>query len=300
MKNHPELVTIKDYIRYAVSRFNAAKLYYGHGTDNAWDEAFALVLSALHLPHDINPGMLDARLTEHECGVLEELIELRANERIPTAYLTKEAWFFGLPFYVNEHVLIPRSPTAELIEQHFAPWIEAENVHQILDLCTGSGCIAVACAKAFPEAQIDASDISHAALGVAKINVERHEVTEQVRLYQSDLFNQLPKKRYDVIISNPPYVSHDEMDALPEEYKHEPELALAAGDEGLDFAIRILQEAPKYLTPQGILIVEVGNSEDALAEKYPHVPFTWLSFERGGGGVFMLTAEQLAAHPLYA
>ncbi|WP_114833937.1 50S ribosomal protein L3 N(5)-glutamine methyltransferase [Aquicella lusitana] len=296
MSNYSELKTIRDFIRYATSRFNETGLYYGHGTDNAWDEAVALVLHTLHLPHSINPAVLDAHLTQKEQTLLFELIEERVIKRIPVPYLTHEAWFANLSFYVDERVLIPRSPIAELIENHFEPWVIAEDVHHILDLCTGSGCIAIACAKAFPAAEIDASDISPDALAVAKINVLRHDVEDQVKLYESDLFASLPKQKYDIIVSNPPYVSAEEMTTLPPEYLHEPKEGLLGGNEGLDFAVRILRHALEYLNPNGILVVEVGNSEFALAERFPDVPFTWLEFERGGGGVFLLTAEQLQTH----
>ncbi len=293
MTNLTELKTIRDYIRLATTRFNAANLYYGHGTDNAWDEAIALVLHTLHLPHDVSGVVLDANLLDEEKKQLNELIKQRIEKNIPVPYLTHQAFFSGLPYYVDERVLIPRSPIAELIENQFAPWIAADAVHNILDLCTGSGCIAIACAKNFPDAQVDAVDISTDALAVAKINVLRHGVEDQVQLIESDLFSAVPKKQYDIIVSNPPYVSTQEMFDLPSEYQHEPEMALAAGTAGLDFALRILREAHKYLQPDGILIVEVGNSEHALAEQFPQIPFTWLEFERGGGGVFMLTAEQL-------
>lgn len=293
MNNIGELYTIRDFLRWAVSQFNEAGLFYGHGTDNSWDEALALILHSLHLPYDINPAVLDARLTLSEREKLSQLIQRRVQERIPTAYLTHEAWFAGLPFYVDERVLIPRSPIAELIENQFQPWL-TEPVDTILDLCTGSGCIAIACAKAFPESVVDATDISPDALAVAKINLLRHEVDEQVHLIQADLFDGLEEKQYDLIVSNPPYVNAIEMADLPAEFHHEPRLGLAAGEEGLDIVTRILQQAKKYLSPQGILVVEVGNSEYALSEKYPHAPFTWLEFQRGGGGVFLLTAEQLA------
>lgn len=293
MTKHSELKTIRDYGRYAASRFNEAGLFFGHGTDNAWDDAMALILHTLHLPHNINPAILDANLIAEEQVKIQTLIDKRVSNRIPVPYLTKEAWLAGMSFYVDERVLIPRSPIAELIENHFQPWILYNDVHNILDLCTGSACLAIACAKAFPNAEVDASDISADALAVAKINVLRHGVEDQVHLHQSDLFQSLPVKKYDIIVSNPPYVSADEMSSLPPEYRHEPVLGLAAGHTGTDFATRILQTAPKYLAKNGILIVEVGNSEYALAEQYPNLPFTWLEFQRGGGGVFMLTAEQI-------
>lgn len=290
------LTTIRDFIRLAISRFNAAGLYYGHGTDNAWDEAIALILHTLHLPHDINPTLLDAHLTKEEREKIVHLIDERVKKRIPVPYLTHEAWFAGLPFYVDERVLIPRSPIAELIENHFQPWIDPDKVEHILDLCTGSGCIAIACTKAFQDAHIDASDISPDALAVAKINVLRHSADRQVHLYESDLFSSLPQRKYNIIVSNPPYVSTEEMFTLPSEFKHEPPLGLAAGHQGLDIAVRILREASHYLAADGILIIEVGNSEHALADTYPALPFTWLEFQRGGGGVCMLTAEQLKDH----
>jgi ribosomal protein L3 glutamine methyltransferase len=293
MAVNTDLSTLRDYLRYATSCFNEAGLYYGHGTDNAWDEASALILHSLHLPHDISPTVLDANLTQPERLKLISLIEERVSKRIPVAYLTHEAWFSGLSFYVDERVLIPRSSVAELIENHFAPWIEFHQVQHILDLCTGSGCIAIACAKAFPQVEVDASDISSEALAVAKINILRHSSEDQVILYEADLFKGLPEKKYDIIISNPPYVSTEEIEHFPHEYRHEPALGLAAGDKGIDLAIRIIEKAFSYLQPHGILIVEVGESEAALIQHFPYLPFTWLEFENGDGGVFLLTAEQL-------
>lgn len=291
---HPELDTIKKIILYAIDRFSQADLYYGHGTDNPTDEAFALVYSCLHLSHDLEVDALDAKLKTEDRDKILALIELRVTKRIPIPYLTHEAWFCGLPFYVTEAVLIPRSPIAELIREQFQPWIEPDEVTHILDLCTGSGCIAIACAKYFPDAQVDASDISEAALAVAKINVEKHGVTSQVKLIQSDMFAQLPKKTYNIIVSNPPYVSREEMAELPDEYLHEPQQALAAENQGLAFAENILENAYHYLADDGILIVEVGNSEAALMQAYPNVLFTWFTFENSeDGGVFMLTKEQL-------
>lgn len=293
MSDYSNLTTIRDFLRFATSRFNEAGLNYGHGTDNAWDESCALILPTLHLPHDIDRSVLDAHLTKTECDQICQLIERRVTERLPAPYLTHQAWFAGLSFFVDERVLIPRSPLAELIENQFEPWVDINKVHSILDLCTGSGCIAIACAKAFPDSTVHASDISTDALSVAHINVLRHEVTDQVTLHHSDLFTDLPEIKYDVIISNPPYVDAEDMASLPAEYLHEPTLGLAAGEKGLDIILNILKNASRYLNPHGILIAEVGNSEHALAEAFPNIPFTWLEFQRGGGGVFLLTAEQL-------
>lgn len=296
MIEYNELQTIRDFIRYAISRFQENGLYYGHGTDNARDEAFYLIWHALHLPHSLSTEVLDARLLPAEKLAIYNLIQKRIKERIPVAYLTHEAWFANLSFYVDERVLIPRSPIAELIEDQFQPWIEIDSVQKILDLGTGSGCIAIACAHLFPEAHVDAVDISADALAVAKINILRHQVENQVFLYKSDLFSSLEKKKYDIIISNPPYVSIAEIAALPPEYTHEPSLGLVAGSQGLDYALSILKQAEAYLQPQGIIIIEVGNSEEALMQRFPELPFTWLEFRRGGGGVFLLTAEQLQQH----
>lgn len=302
-----DLHTLRDYIRWAVSRFHEADIHCGHGTDSLWDEAVYLVFYGAHLPIDSDGRVLDARLTSTEKKHVLDLIEKRSSEKIPVAYLINEAWFCGLPFYVDERVLIPRSPIAELIEQEFQPWLGQQkgygawlgddvSVHRILDLCTGSGCIGIACALAFPEAQVDITDISPDALVVAQMNVNKHGVADQVYVIESDLFEALGNERYDIIVSNPPYVDADEMTALPTEFRHEPELGLAAGVDGLDIVKRILKKAGDHLTDDGILIVEVGLSEDALVEQYPNVPFIWLEFERGGSGVFLLTAKQLAEH----
>jgi ribosomal protein L3 glutamine methyltransferase len=293
MSDTAELRTIRDYIRWGASRFNEANLTFGHGTESGWDEAVALVLHTLHLNHSIGTAILDANLTRTEKESIEKLIQRRVVEHVPVPYLTHEAWFAGVPFYVDERVLIPRSPLAELIENQFQPWIDPHSVNDILDLCTGSGCIAIACANAFPEAQVDAGDISSDALAVAKINVSRHELEDQVHLHESNLFQSLPNKTYDIIVSNPPYVDADEMSSLPKEFLHEPSLGLAGGRDGLDIALTILKEAGKFLNPEGILIVEVGNSEHALRARFPEIPFMWLEFQRGGGGVFLLTTRQL-------
>lgn len=290
-----ESPTIRQMIDTVFQALQSSDLFYGHGTDNAWDEAIALVLPVLNLPFHIDDNTLNRKLTEEELKQVLYVLDQRINEKIPLAYLTKQAFFAGLSFYVDRRVMIPRSPMAELIENNFQPWIKRENINTILDMCTGSGCIAVACAKQFPQAVIDAVDLSDEALSVAKMNIENHQVENQVNLIKSNLFDKLTNKQYDIIISNPPYVSYQEMSVLPKEYFHEPDLALRAGDNGLEFILRILRESADYLTPQGILIVEVGNSQAALEERLPNVPFLWLEFERGGQGVFLLTAVQLKA-----
>lgn len=288
-----ELSTMGDFVRWGASRFNAAKLSFGHGTDNALDEAFHLVSFALHLPHQIPPYMIETRLTRTERHTVFELLQKRVDTRLPGPYLTHEAWFAGLSFYVDERVLVPRSPIAELIEARFEPWVDPERVENILDLCTGSACIAIASALAFPFAAVDATDLSEDALEVARKNVARHHVEDQLNLVQGDLFQGLEGRRYDVIMSNPPYVDAEDMATLPKEFHHEPDFALAAGEDGLDIVRRILAQAGEYLNAEGILIVEVGNSAAALVEAYPDAPFTWLEFERGGSGVFLLTKAQI-------
>ena len=288
-----QLTTMGDFVRWGASRFNETGLTFGHGIDNALDEAFHLVTHALHLPHDIPPYMIETTLIRDERVVVFELLQKRVTSRLPAPYLTNEAWFAGLPFYVDERVLIPRSPIAELIEAGFEPWVDASRVDDILDLCTGSGCIAIASALVYPHARVDATDLSADALQVAQKNVERHQVMDQLSLFEGDLFQGLKDRQYDVIVSNPPYVDAEDMAALTEEYHHEPAFALAAGEDGLDIVRRILRQAGDYLKPGGILIVEVGNSAAALVEAYPEVPFTWIEFERGGHGVFMLTEEHL-------
>ncbi len=285
--------TILDFLRFGCSRANEEDLYYGHGTDNAWDDILALILGSLSLPYDVDLSILQARLTEDEKKFLASQLASRIQGRIPVPYLTHEAMFCDLPFYVDDRVLIPRSPIAELINHQFAPWIDADHVTCILDLCTGSGCIAIACCYAFPDAEVDAVDISRDALDVAAINRDRHNLEGHLTLIESDCFDHVSKTRYDIIVSNPPYVGQEEIQQLPTEYQHEPMLALEAENNGLAVVEKILFTASDYLSDEGILVVEVGNTEDALCRAYPMVPFTWLDFEHGGSGVFLLTARQL-------
>ncbi len=293
MTNDDNLTTLRDLVRRGASMFNEAELFFGHGTDNALDEALQLVLHALHLDHTLPQDYLDAHLTADEKTRVLELFQRRIKERLPAAYLTGKAWFAGLEFDVSRDVLVPRSPIAELIGEQFSPWLETSGVNAILDLCTGSGCIAIACAYAFPQAQVDAVDISAAALHIAQSNVDKHHLHERVAVIASDLFDQLPPRQYDLIVSNPPYVSSEEYRGLPPEYQHEPEIGLEAGGDGMDVVARILQDAAPFLAPGGIIIVEVGASADLLMARFPDIPFLWLDFERGGDGVFLLTAEQL-------
>ncbi len=285
--------SIIDFLRFGFSRARSETLYYGHGTDNAWDDILTLVLGSLSLPIGVDPLLLQAQLTKDEKAFLCQQLERRIVARVPVPYLTHEAYFCDLAFYVDDRVLIPRSPIAELINQQFSPWVDADKVERILDLCTGGGCIAIACCYAFPEAQVDAVDISSDALAVAEINRQRHEVQDQLTLIESDCFEAVPVVKYDIIVSNPPYVGAAEMQTLPNEYRHEPVLALETGNNGLAIVENILQRAHNYLTKEGVLIVEVGNSEAALVEAYPNVPFTWLDFEHGGQGVFLLTHQQI-------
>jgi len=292
------LDTLVDFLRFGVSCAHRVGLYYGHGTDNVWDDLMALVLGSLSLPYDVDFNLIaQARLTLAEKEHLALQLFKRIEERVPVPYLTHEAMFCDLLFYVDERVLIPRSPFAELIKQHFLPWVaDDERVTRILDLCTGSGCIAIACCEAFPEALVDAVDISADALAVASINRARYGLEQRLRLIESDLFTVLPTARYDVIVSNPPYVGVQEMQSLPKEYSHEPRGALEAAHDGLAIIEAILVAAGDYLTDHGVLIVEVGNSEHAVMQAYPQVPFTWLYFENGGQGVFLLTAAQVKTY----
>lgn len=287
------LVSILDFFRFGLTEANRHPLYYGHGTDNAWDDIYSLVVETLALPYQFDNVLWQARLTEPEKKTLVHRLFRRIHERIPVPYLTNKAHFCNLEFYVDERVLIPRSPISELIQQQFSPWISPEQVTHILDLCTGSGCIAIACCDAFPDAFVDAVDISKEALQVAEINKAQYQLTDELCLIESDCFSNVPPKSYDIIVSNPPYVGVEEMQTLPDEYHHEPTLALETAENGLAIVEKILKSAHHYLSKHGILIVEVGNSEDALLEVYPEVPFTWLDFEHGGQGVFLLTYSQL-------
>jgi len=287
------VVTPQHLIDWALEQFEASDLYYGHGTDNAYDEAVFMVLRSLDIPFDVADKLLNHPLDASAIDKVVALINERIRTRKPAAYLLNEAWFAGLPFFVNEHVLVPRSPFAELIAEQFSPWCDADNVKSILDIGTGSGCIAIASALAFPDAKVDAVDISADALAVARRNIERHELQQRVTLFQSDLFDEIKDRQYDLIIANPPYVDDEDMAALPAEYQHEPVVGLHAGQDGLDIVKRILESAADHLTERGVIAVEVGNSQHALSEQYPDVPFLWLEFEHGGEGVFLLTREEL-------
>ena len=291
-------INVGDLIASATRRLKRARVYFGHGTDNARDEAVALVLHVMKLPHDAPVRVLDRRVSAAQRERFETLLKRRIADRVPLPYLTHEAWFAGLPFYVDERVLIPRSPIAELIERRFAPWIVPARVKNVLDMGTGSGCIALACAKAFPRARVDAVDVDAPALEVAAINRRNLRLTRRVELIESDHFTALSGRSYDIIVSNPPYVGEREMRGLPREYGHEPRRALESGRDGLDSVATILHQARRFLRPQGLLVVEVGNTERILGRAFPKLPFTWLDFERGGGGVFLLTREQLDKAPI--
>jgi ribosomal protein L3 glutamine methyltransferase len=285
--------TVEQALTWAEKEFTQANLYFGHGTDNAWDEAVAILIYLLQLPPNVQRDVLEQELSTEQSSQLLDLFQKRIKHKTPVPYLTQQCWFAGLPFFVDERVLIPRSPMAQLIDNEFRPWVEPKQVKNILDLCTGSACIAIACAHVFLEAHVDASDLSTDALDVAKINVVQHDLQDRVQLYQSDLFSKIPPKKYDIIISNPPYVDAEDMAGLPAEYQHEPELALAAGSDGLLLVHQILKHAKDYLKPDGILVVEVGNSGAALEAAYPHLPLVWLDLGEDTDGVFLLSAADL-------
>lgn len=288
--------TVEQFIRAGASLLEAAGLSFGHGTDNAVDDAAELVFFAAGLRHEAAPEVYAHELTEPQRAAVRQLLGRRVQERIPSAYLTHRMWFAGHEFHVDERVLVPRSPIAELIEAGFEPWIDPTSITRLVDIGTGSGCIAIASALALPGAVVDAADVSEAALAVTRINIDKHGVAARVRGVLSDVYAGLGAGRYDVIVSNPPYVSIAEMTALPEEYLKEPDLGLRAGDDGLDVVRRLLAGAAEHLSPGGILVVEVGDSEEALVAACPGVPFTWLEFERGGGGVFLLNQAQVVEH----
>ncbi len=288
-----ELATMTDFMRWGASQFVNAELSYSHGMSSPLDEAVYLVLRSLHLPVDTPDVYWQSKLTQSEKEIVLSTLLKRIEQRIPAAYIMQEGWFAGLQFYVDERVLVPRSPIAELVEAQFTPWVNPDEVESVLDLCTGSGCIGIACAYAFPMAQVDLVDISQDALDVARINVDQHDAQERVSVIQSDLFAGLEGKKYDIIVSNPPYVDAEDIAGMSAEFQHEPELGLSSGDDGLECTRSILKQAASHLTEEGVLVLEVGNSQYALAEEFPELPFQWVDFERGGEGVFILTKAQL-------
>ena len=291
------LITVRDWLRFAISRFNEAKLFFGHGTDNAFDEAAYLILHTLHLPLDRLDPFLDASLTHGESAQIQAVIERRVNERVPASYLTNEAWLGDHSFYVDERVIVPRSFIAELLREQLAPWVNhPDEVGSVLDMCTGSGCLAILAALTFPNAHVDAVDLSRDALAVAARNIDDYGLNDRVEQIESDLFTALDGRTYDVIISNPPYVNAESVAALPPEYRAEPALALGSGVDGLDATRTILAQAATHLNPGGLLVVEIGHNRDVLEAAYPTLPFTWLETESGDQYVFMLRREDLSEH----
>jgi ribosomal protein L3 glutamine methyltransferase len=285
--------TPRALIQWGAEHFEQAGLVFAHGTDNALDESACLVMHALRIGYHQPDSTLDSQLTDDDRRRVMQLLERRVTTRKPAAYLTGEAWFAGLPFYVDERVLVPRSPVAELVEARFSPWLKPGQPDRVLDLCTGSGCIGIACARFFPEARVDLADLSREALDVAQINIGRHHLNERVRVIQSDIFSALQGQVYDIIVANPPYVPEEQMQQLASEFVHEPSMGLQGGADGLDIVVQILKGAASHLADHGILLVEVGNTQELLQARYPEVPFLWLDFEYGGNGVFLLDAVQL-------
>ncbi|WP_406675695.1 50S ribosomal protein L3 N(5)-glutamine methyltransferase [Sapientia aquatica] len=293
LSNHP-FVTVRDLLRYAVSHFNAAKLFFGHGSANAVDEAAYLILHTLHLPLDNLELYLEAKLLPTEIAAVINVIERRTNDRVPAAYITNQAWLGTYEFYVDERVIVPRSFIAELIPSHFSPWVtDPDDVTDILELCTGSGCLPIMLADAFPNAHVHTADISADALAVAKRNVDTYQLQDRITLHQSDLYTIVPNKKYQLIISNPPYVNSASMGKLPPEYLHEPQIALGGGTDGMDLVRTIIAGAKERLTPDGILMVEIGNERAYAEAAFPELEFTWVSTSAGDDMVFLLTADQL-------
>jgi len=289
-----ELFSIRDWLRYAVSRFEDSDVFFGHGTSNAYDEAVWLIFGFLHLPHETIENFLDAHLTSKEKKDLSFLIEKRINDKIPTAYLLNEAWLRDYKFYVDERVIVPRSLIAESLSENLYPWIDdPEKIYSALDLCTGSGCLGIMMAHSFQNAMIDLVDLSEKALQVAEINVNHYGLHDRIELIQSDLFNGLEGKKYDLIISNPPYVNQTSVDSFPMEFLKEPSMALGSGEDGLDHTIRIIHEAKEYLNDNGMLIVEIGHNKEILLKKFPKLQFQWLDVSLGNDFVFMLEKSQL-------
>ena len=292
---YKSLRDVSDFVRWGADRFERAGLHFGHGTDNAIDEAAFLVASALGVDRELSPALAARVLTGMEKEAVVALLLRRVRERRPAAYLTQETRFAGLEFQVDERVLIPRSPIAELIDECFIPWVEPDKVSRILDLCTGSGCIGIACAHAFPSAVVDCTDISEDALAVAALNIERYDLADRVTAIRSDLFSGLGANQYDLIVSNPPYVPTESLDALPAEYGYEPRVGLEAGSSGLTVVVELLLQAPAHLSGDGVLVCEVGESAEDLERAFPHASFVWLDFRRGGDGVFVISAAELTA-----
>ncbi|CAM2145905.1 Ribosomal protein uL3 glutamine methyltransferase [Pararobbsia alpina] len=291
--SHP-FATVRDLLRYATSRFNQAEIFFGHGTTNAYDEAAYLILHTLHLPLDTLEPFLDARLMDDEITAIMNLIERRATERLPAAYLTNEAWMHGFRFYVDERVIVPRSLIGELLQDRLTPWVDdPDQVTAVLELCTGSGCLAILSAAAFENADIDAVDISHPALEVAQRNVSDYQLDDRIALFEGDLYEPLPERQYDVILTNPPYVNQASMDALPPEYGHEPTIALAGGPDGMTIVQRIIANAKRFLTPDGVLVVEIGNERDHVEAAFGGLELNWLTTSAGDDSVFLLRAADL-------